>query len=73
MGDDLTTQILKAVRLRMQTQAEFTEELLDEIVDEVVDEFTRDGLISDQSDTESLKNEVLGRLREEREGGGARA
>jgi hypothetical protein len=67
MGDDLTTQVLKAVRLRMQTQAEFTEELLAELVDEVVDEFTRDGLISDQSDTEALKNEVLGRLREEQE------
>jgi len=65
MGKDLITQLTDAVLRRTQTQGEYSPELLDEIADELIDEFMRDGLITDDDDTETLKTDVIDRVKNE--------
>ena len=60
---DVINQLVSAAQNRMQTQAEFSVDLLPEIADEVIDEFSRDGLIGDDEDVETLKAELVSRLK----------
>ncbi len=63
MGKDLVTQLADAVLRRVQTQGEYSPELLDEVTEEVIDEFMRDGLITDDEDTETLQTDVMDRVK----------
>ena len=60
---DVINQLVSAAKNRMQTQAEFSVDLLPEIADEVIDEFSRDGLIGDDEDVETLKVDLVSRLK----------
>ncbi|MBI2052580.1 MAG: hypothetical protein HY452_02200 [Parcubacteria group bacterium] len=61
--EDLINELVSAAKNRMQTQAEFSVDLLPEIADEVIDEFSRDGLIDDDEDVETLKANLVSRLK----------
>jgi hypothetical protein len=67
MGKDIVTQLADAARSRMQTQGEFSPALLEEIADELIDEFMRDGLITDDDDIETLKTDVIDRVKSDLE------
>ena len=61
--EDLINELVSSAKTRIQTQGEFDKFLLPDIADEVIDEFTRDGLISNDEDTEVLKVELINRLK----------
>ena len=65
MGKDIIVQLADAIMRRMQTQGEYSRELLEEITDEIIDEFMRDGLITDDEDTGTLKTDVMDRVQNE--------
>lgn len=65
--EDLINELISAAKNRIQTQAEFSADLLPEIADEVIDEFSRDGLINDDEDIETLKAELISRLKNSNE------
>jgi len=66
MGRELIGELMSVVLRKIETQGDFPTDAgaIEDIVEEVLDEFLHDGLITDDTDINVLKAEMINRLKD---------